>query len=202
MQGVHPISVIGIINVVGFAGVAVLQLILNPASLFHVPQAALPWIVAVGIAQFGIGRTSAYIGLSTIGASRVSLFMSTQAPFAAFFAIAFGGETLGPLVAVGTVAVTFGLLLASGDSLTQGWRADRRYLFGCLAGLMAGAALGVSVVLSKKAVGLYDAPLTITALGMLAAMVLVLLPWVSSPPGTPPSGRTTGSPWASCPSRG
>ena len=62
MQGVHPISVIGIINVVGFAGVAVLQLIFNPASLFQVPQAALPWIVAVGIAQFGIGRTSAYIG--------------------------------------------------------------------------------------------------------------------------------------------
>ena len=100
--------------------------------------------------------------------------MSTQAPFAAFFAIAFGGETLGPLVAVGTVAVTFGLLLASGDSLTQGWRTDRRYLFGCLAGLMAGAALGVSVVLSKKAVSLYDAPLTITALGMMAAVILVL----------------------------
>ena len=75
---------------------------------------------------------------------------------------------------MGTVAVTFGLLLASGDSLTQGWRTDRRYLFGCLAGLMAGAALGVSVVLSKKAVSLYDAPLTITALGMMAAVILVL----------------------------
>ena len=138
------------------------------------PRAALPWIVAFGVVQFGVGRTTAYIGLSTIGASRVALFISTQVPFAAFFAIAFTGESLHPLAAVGTLAVMAGLLLASGDSFTQGWQADRRYLLGCVSGLMAGAATGGASVLGKQAVGVYEAPLTITALGMLAAMFIVL----------------------------
>ena len=188
MQGVHPIAVIGIALVVGFIGVTIVELVLDPASFFRVPQAALPWIVALGLMQFGVGRTTAYIGLSTIGASRVALFISTQVPFAAFFAIAFTGESLGLMVAVGTVAVMAGLLLASGDSLTQGWRTDRRYLLGCLSGLMAGAATGASTVLAKQTVGVYDSPLTITSLGMLAAMFIVL-PTVSLIAARTPSVR-------------
>ena len=174
MQGVHPIAVIGIALVVGFIGVFLVALTLEPSNLFAVPQSALLWIVAFGIVQFAVGRSSAYTGLSTIGASRVALFISTQVPFAAFFAIAFTGETLGVLVAAGTVAVMLGLLLASGDSLTQGWRMDRRYLVGCLAGLMAGAATGASTVLAKQAVSVYDSPMVITTLGMLAAMFIVV----------------------------
>ena len=112
--------------------------------------------------------------MSAIGASRVSLFISTQVPFAAFFAIAFTGESLTPLVALGTLAVMAGLLLASGDSITQGWRTDRRYLLGCLSGLMAGAATGGSTVLAKQTVSVSDSPLTISALGMLAAMFIVI----------------------------
>ena len=174
MQGVHPIGVIGVALVVGFVGVAVAALVLHPADFLGIPQAALLWIVVFGLVQFVVGRSSAYTSMSIIGASRVALFISTQVPFAAFFAIAFTGESLGPLVAVGTLAVMLGLLLASGDSLTQGWRTDRRYLVGCLAGLTAGAATGGSTVLAKQAVSVYDSPLVITTLGMLAAMFLVI----------------------------
>ena len=174
LQGVHPIALIGWALLIGFVGVTVVDLALDPSRLFEVPRAALPWIVALGLVQFGIGRTTAYTSLSIIGASRVSLFISTQVPFAAFFAIAFTGEALGPLVAVGTLAVMLGLLLASGDSITQGWRTDRRYLIGCLSGLMAGAATGASTVLAKQTVNVYEAPLTIASLGMLAAMFIVL----------------------------
>ncbi len=174
MQGVHPIAVIGIALVVGFVGVAIAALALSPADLLGMPQSALLWVVVFGVVQFVIGRSSAYTGLSTIGASRVALFISTQVPFAAFFAIAFTGESLGPVIAAGTLAVMFGLLLASGDSLTQGWRTDRRYLIGCLAGLTAGAATGGSTVLAKQAVSVYGSPLAITALGMLAAMFIVI----------------------------
>ena len=174
MQGVHPIAVIGIALVLGFIGVGIAALARQPSALFEVPLTALLWIVAFGVVQFAIGRSSAYTGLSTIGASRVALFISTQVPFAALFAIAFTGESLGLLVAVGTLAVMLGLLLASGDSLTKGWRTDRRYLIGCIAGLVAGAATGGSTVLAKQAVSVYDSPLAITALGMMAAMFLVV----------------------------
>ena len=174
MQGVHPIAVIGVALVVGFIGVVLVELVLSPSNLFSVPQSALPWIVALGLVQFAVGRTTAYTSMSIIGASRVSLFISTQVPFAAFFAIAFTGESLGLLVALGTLAVMAGLLLASGDSITRGWRTDRRYLLGCLSGLMAGAATGGSTVLAKQTVNVSDAPLTIAAIGMLAAMLIVL----------------------------
>ena len=174
MQGVHPIAVIGVALVVGFVGVTIADLALDHSKLFQVPQAALPWIVAFGIVQFGVGRSTAYMGLGIIGAPRIALFISTQVPFAAFFAVAFTGESLHPLVGVGTAAVMAGLLLASGDSFTQGWRTDRRYLFGCLSGLLAGAATGSSTVLAKQTVNVYDSPLTIAALGMLAAMIIVI----------------------------
>ena len=174
MQGVHPIAVIGVALVVGFIGVTLAQLAMSPSGLYEVTRAALPWIVALGIVQFAIGRTTAYTSMSIIGAARVSLFISTQVPFAAFFAIAFTDESLHPLVAVGTLGVMCGLLLASGDSFTKGWSMERRYLLGCLSGLVAGAATGGSTVLAKQAVGVHDSPLAITALGMLAAMFIVI----------------------------
>ncbi len=189
MPGVHPIALIGAALVVGFVGVAIVNLVLAPSGLFTVPQEAWLWILALGVVQFAVGRTTAYTGVSIIGASRTALFISSAVPFSAFFAITFTGETLGPLVAVGTVGVVIGLMLASGDSLAQGWRTDRRYLIGCLAGLTAGAATGVSTVLAKQAVGVYNSPLAITVLGMLASM-LIVIPVVSVIAARNPAVRT------------
>ncbi len=174
LQGVHPIMLIGAAQFVGTVAVAIAALAVSPGDLFGVTGAALSWIVIFGLVQFVIGRSSAYTSLSIIGASRVSLFISTQVPFAAFFAIVFTGESLGPLIAVGTLGVMTGLLLASGDSITRGWRTDRRYLLGCLSGLIAGAATGASTVLAKQAVNVYDSPLAITTLGMIAATLIVV----------------------------
>lgn len=174
MPGVHPIAIIGIALIIGFLSVAAAALALTPSGLFDTPAAALPWILALGLAQFTVGRSMAYTGVSLIGASRTALFISSQVPFAALFAIAFTGETLRPLVALGTLGVIAGLLLASGDSLTEGWRADRRYLLGCLAALTAGAATGISTVLAKQAVNVHDSPLAITALSMLASIIIVI----------------------------
>ena len=173
LQGVHPILLIGAAQCVGTVAIATAALAISPADLFGVTRTALLWMVIFGLVQFVIGRSSAYTSLSIIGASRVALFISTQVPFAAFFAIAFTGESLGPLVAVGTLGVMIGLLLASGDSFTKGWSADRRNLLGYLMGLTAGAATGASTVLAKQAVSVYDSPLAITTVGMLAATLIV-----------------------------
>ena len=202
LQGVHPIMLIGAAQFVGTIAVAIAALAISPVSLFGVTGAALSWIVIFGLVQFVIGRSSAYTSLSIIGASRVALFISTQVPFAAIFAIAFTGESLGPLVAVGTLGVMFGLLLASGDSFTRGWNADRRNLLGYLMGLIAGAATGSSTVLAKQAVSVYDSPLVITTLGMLAATLVVAPAWGLSRPETPLSENSSGNSWASLPCRG
>ena len=174
---------------VGFVAVSLVDLAIDPAKLLQAPRTALPWVAAFGLMQFGIGRTSAYSGLGIIGAPRMALFISTQVPFAAFFAVAFTGESLNPAVATGTLAVIGGLLLSSGDSLTLGWRTDRRYLAGCMAGLVSGAATGASTVLAKQAVSVYNAPLAIASLGMLAAMLFVV-PGVSLMAARNPAIRT------------
>ena len=84
------------------------------------PRAVLPWIVVVRLVHFAIGRSAGYISVNAVGASWTALFITTQAPFAAFMAMAFTGKALMPLVAAGTAAVVVALLPASGDSLTQG----------------------------------------------------------------------------------
>ena len=170
MAGVHPFTTIVVSLVVGFMGVAIVALAFAFSDFREVPQAVLPWILVLGVVQFVGGRSLGYLGVSGIGASRTALFISAQAPFAAFFAIAFTGEALRPVVAVGVVAA---LLLASGDSLTQGWRTDRRYFIGCLTALAAGAAMGGSTVLAKKTLEVYGSTLTVTVLSMTVAMVIL-----------------------------
>lgn len=174
MPRVHPVTTVGVTLVLGFLGVLLAALLFEFSGLWRVPQAVLPWIAVVGLVHFAIGRSLGYISINAIGASRTALFISTQAPFAAFLAIAFTGEPLRPLVAIGTAAVLVALLLASGDSLTQGWRTDRSYLLGCLIALAAGAGQGGGYVLAKRTVVLYDSPLVVSGLSMLAAVLIVV----------------------------
>ena len=174
MPGVHPFTTIAVSLVVGFVGVAIVALAFVYSDFSEIPRAVWPWIVAMGVVHFAGGRSLGYLGVSAIGASRTALFISAQAPFAAFFAIAFAGESLRPLVAVGTVGVVAALLLASGDSLTEGWRADRRYLIGCLTSLAAGATMGGSTVIAKQTIEVYGSPLAVTVLSMIVAMVLIV----------------------------
>ena len=174
MQGVHWVNATGVSLVVGFLITLLLGMAAAYSDLISVPLAVLPWVAGFGVVHFAIGRTAGFIAIDIIGASRTALFITTQAPFAALLAIAFTGEPLRPLVAVGTAAVVVALLLASGDSLTQGWRTDRRYLFGCLVALFSGASMGGGFVLSKQALAIFDSPMVVTSLSMLAALAFVV----------------------------
>ena len=177
MPPVHPATTIAVSLVVGFIGVVVAAAAFAWSDFTEIPSAAWSWILLLAAVQFVGGRSMGYIGVSIIGPSRTALFICAQAPFAAFLAVAFTGETMHPLIALGTVGVVAALLLSSGDSLTQGWRTDRRYLAGCLIALGAGLSLGAGSVISKQTLAVYDSPLALAALGMLASMI-VLLPLV------------------------
>ena len=174
MAGVHPFTTIAVSLVVGFIGVAIAALAFAFSDFTEIPRAVWPWILALGLVQFTGGRSLGYLGVSMIGPSRTALFISSQVPFAAFFAIAFTGETLRPLVAVGTVGVVAALMLANGDSLTQGWRADRRFLIGCLTALGAGASLGGGTVMAKQTLAVFASPLAVSVLSMIVAMLIIV----------------------------
>ena len=174
MQGVHRVNATGVSLTVGFLLTLFVALAVSYSDLASVPVGVLPWVLAFGVVHFAIGRSAGMISIDMIGASRAALFVVVQSPVAALIAIVFAGETLRPLVAVGTAAVVVALVLASGDSLTQGWRTDRRYLSGCLTAMFSGVAMGGGFVLSKQTVAIYDSPLVVTSLSMLAAMLFVL----------------------------
>ncbi len=174
MPGVHPFTTIGVSLVIGFVGVLIAALTFAYSDFRETPRAVWPWILAIGLVQFTGGRSLGYLAVNVIGASRTALFISAQAPFAAFFAIAFAGESLHPLAAAGIVGVVAALLLSSGDSLTRGWRTDRRYLTGCLTALGAGASMGGSTVLAKQTVAVFGSPLVVTTLSMIVAMLIIV----------------------------
>ena len=176
MPGVHPLLTNIVIVLVGIPVVMVLVLAFAFSDIGDLPRAVLPWIALLGVVQLSVGRSTGFFAVNMIGASRTSLFFGVQAPFAALLAVTLGGESLSILVAVGTAVLVVGLLLASGDSLLQGWRTDRRYLVGCVLAVATGCSAGGANVIAKTAIGVFDSPLLIAALGMVAGLMVLVPP--------------------------
>lgn len=158
---------------VSLALAVVLALVFALQDLGNLSWVAFLWIVAVGVTHHMLGRPQNYLAVSIIGASRASLFFSSQAPVAALVAVIFLGESLSALVVVGTLAVVGGLVAGSGDSLLEGWRTDRRYLFGYLVALSAGTAYGMVNIFVKKANETVDSPLLVTSISLLLGISLL-----------------------------
>ncbi len=176
MPGVHPLLTNVVIVLVGIPVAAVLVLAFAFSDIGDLPRAVLPWAVLLGVVQLTVGRSTGFFAVNMIGASRTSLFFGVQAPFAALLAVTLGGESLSLLVATGTAVLVTGLLLASGDSMLQGWRTDRRYLVGCVLAVATGASAGGANVIAKTAIGVFDSPLLIAALGMVAGLIVLAPP--------------------------
>ena len=71
------------------------------------------------------------------------------------------------------MAVVAGLIAGSGDSLLEGWRTDRRYLFGYLVALSAGAVYGMVNIFVKKANEAVDSPMLVTSISLLLGISLL-----------------------------
>ncbi len=159
--------------VVSFVLAATLALVFARQDISNLSLVALLWILAVALTHHVCGRPQNYLSVSIIGASRASLFFSSQAPVAAFVAVVFLGESLSVLIVIGTAAVVGGLIAGSGDSLLEGWRADRRYLFGYLVALSAGTAYGMVNIFVKKANETVESPLLVTSISLLVGLSLL-----------------------------
>lgn len=179
MQAIFPLPGVMASLIVSFTFASVMVLLFAFSDIGTIPQAAVFWIIGLGVINFLGGRSQNFLSANLIGASRSSLFIATQAPFAAIFAIAFTGETINPVVALGTAGVVGGLLFASGNSILAGWRADKVYLLGYLMALGAGASYGATNVMAKQTLQVYDSPLMMTALSMMVG-ILVLSPLVGA----------------------
>ncbi len=188
LQGFSFLPAVWTSLIVSFFLAAALALIFARQDLNNLTLVAFLWILAVAVTHHVCGRPQNYLSVSIIGASRASLFFSSQAPVAAFVAVVFLGESLSPLIVIGTVGVVAGLIAGSGDSLLEGWRTDRRYLLGYLVALSAGSAYGMVNIFVKKANESLDSPLLVTSISLLIGISL-LAPLVA--PRAVKEGRNT-----------
>ena len=179
MQTIFPLPGVMVSLFFSFLLASLMVLLFAFSDISSIPRAAIFWIIGLGVMNFLGGRSQNFLSVNLIGASRASLFVSSQAPFAAIFAVAFIGESIHPLVALGTAGVVGGLLFASGDSILEGWRTDKLYLMGYLMALGAGASYGATNVMAKQTLAVFDSPLVMTAFSMLIGLV-VLSPLVGA----------------------
>lgn len=185
MLSVFPLPGVLVSLFVSFVLSSAMVLVFAFDDIGNMPQEAVFWILGLGVITFLGGRTQNFLAANLIGASRSSLFIASQAPFAAIFAVAFTGETIHPLVALGTAGVVGGLLFSTGESIMVGWRTDKVFILGYLMALAAGASYGATNVMAKQVIEIYDSPLMVTAFSMLIGL-FVLAPLVGA------SGARTG----------
>jgi drug/metabolite transporter (DMT)-like permease len=179
MQAIFPLPGVMVSMLFSLIFASFMALLFAFSDLGSIPQAAFFWILGLGIVNYLGGRSQNFLSVNLIGASRASLFVASQAPFAALFAVAFTGETLHPLVGLGTAGVVGGLIFASGTSILEGWRGDKMFVLGYLMALGAGASYGATNVMAKQTLEVFDSPLIITSLSMVVGIV-VLAPLVGA----------------------
>jgi uncharacterized membrane protein len=191
MQAIYPLPGVMVSLLVSFTVSSVMVLLFASSDIGRIPQEAMLWIIGLGVVSYLGGRCQNFLAANLIGASRSSLFISTQAPFAAILAVSFTGETVNSLIALGTVGVVCGLLFSSGGSIMEGWRTDRIHLLGYVLAMGAGASYGASNVMAKQAIGIYDSPFMVTAFSMLIGLVAIS-PLVGASASQSGVVRTTG----------
>ena len=179
MQAVFPLPGVMVSLFFSLLFAATMALLFAFSDIGSIPQAALLWILGLGVVNYLGGRSQNFLSVNLIGASRASLFVASQAPFAALFAVAFTGESMHLLVGLGTAGVVGGLIFASGASILDGWRTDKIFVLGYLMALGAGASYGATNVMAKQTLEVFDSPLVITTLSMMVGMV-VLAPLVGA----------------------
>ena len=96
MQAIFPLPGVMGSLLASFVFSCVMVLLFALSDIGNIPQAAVFWIIGLGVINFLGGRSQNFLASNLIGASRSSLFISTQAPFAAIFAEAFIGQPLNP----------------------------------------------------------------------------------------------------------
>ena len=173
MQAIYPLPGVMVSLLVSFIFSSVMVLLFAYSDIDSIPREALLWIIGLGVVSFLGGRCQNFLAANLIGASRSSLFISTQAPFAAVFAVSFTGETVNALIGLGTLGIVCGLLFSSGGSILEGWRTDKIYLLGYILAIGAGASYGATNVIAKQAVSIYDSPIMVTAFSMLVGLIAI-----------------------------
>lgn len=112
-QHIRPVTVTVISMVSGGALGLVLVAILFRDQVSALPASTYGWFVLIAALQFPLGRLMNYTGVKLAGVARTAPLLGTQPLWGALFGVVLLKEGMSPLLALGVVAVTVGVMLVA-----------------------------------------------------------------------------------------
>ena len=173
MQGVKPLPATFISVVVSFLPSILLVFVFAMADVRALPWEAYLWLLALGALNFLGGRSQIFLAINLVGAARASVIGGASIVFSTIFAVTLAGESLHPVVLVGIIGVVIGLVVATKESVKEGWSWDKKSMLGYLMALGAAASYGGANVMVKHLTVIYGSPLVITAFSLLFGILLL-----------------------------
>lgn len=146
---------------------------LHASDLLYLTALTFGMFAAVGIMHFAIGRQISYIAEKNIGANQAAPLISTQIIYSVILAIVLLGETVTPELVIGAAMILGGsLLLEARTSATKRGGMLRK---GYVAAISTSLLFGISPLLIKWGLGIYDYYLGATFVAYAAALLFYVV---------------------------
>lgn len=91
----------------------ILAVVFNRSELLNISFVALGWFALMGFVQFVLGRYSLFVSVNLVGVGRATTLAATAPLVASLLGVTLAGESLTPLIGVGTIAIVCGVILVS-----------------------------------------------------------------------------------------
>jgi drug/metabolite transporter (DMT)-like permease len=147
-ETVHPIALNMFKNILAMILLVPTMAIIGETSFHEAPAYEYWWLIASGAIGIGVGDTLFFKALNMLGAGLVSIVDTLYLPMVILLSILWLGESLSVWQFVGVVAIIAAIILATYEKRSQ--KLSRHNLiWGMAYGLMAMAAMAVSIVFTK-----------------------------------------------------
>lgn len=111
LQHMRPTTLALISLVTGTILILILAFAFHTEEVLALGGVAFLWFLLSGVINFPLGRFFEYTSVNLTGVSRTATIIGAAPLFATIMAVTVGGETMNPLLIVGTIATVCGVLL-------------------------------------------------------------------------------------------
>jgi drug/metabolite transporter (DMT)-like permease len=147
-ETVHPIALNMFKNILAMVLLLPTMLMVGEDVFYSAPADEYWWLIISGAIGIGVGDTLFFKGLNLLGAGLLSIVDTLYLPMVIFLSIIWLGESLSIWQFVGVATIIGAIILATYEKRNQ--KLSRRNLiWGTFYGLMAMAAMAVSIVFTK-----------------------------------------------------
>lgn len=119
VQSLRPTTGTWMSLVPGAFMVMALAVVFNLDDLRALAGIAFAWFALSGLFNFAMGRLFNTISVDLVGVTRAAPLFASAPLFATIFAVVFLGESISPLLLVGTITIMSGIALITTEGMNQ-----------------------------------------------------------------------------------